>query len=163
MVYDFGNAEQYLLDSFFKGKPLVDLEVRMFQFTDESGGYAAALLKQKVKQENLPKDVAATILKVSHRTVVGWSLIFCRNLGRPLEPARLWICWKLSSGSSPLVKSLFTQIRGLSFLQATGGSFVQRLDVGDTPLGEYVKNFLLMKEAEFGSRTIAQQVADSNP
>jgi len=46
----------------------------------------------------------------------------------------------------------------ISFLQATGGSFVQTLDVGEKKLGEYVKTVLMMDEAEFGSRLIGDVV-----
>ncbi len=35
----------------------------MMQYIDQSGGQGAGLLKQKVKQENLPKDVAKAIIK----------------------------------------------------------------------------------------------------
>jgi hypothetical protein len=37
VVYDFKKAEQYLLDVYFSGKPLIDLEVRMVQYANSQG------------------------------------------------------------------------------------------------------------------------------
>jgi hypothetical protein len=125
-AYDLRGAEQYLLDAFFTGKPLIDLEVRMMQFSNAGEGSVPAL-QQKVRQEPLSKEMAQVILK---------------EVG---SPSQARACLELLETC-------------VSFLQATGGSFVQRLDVGEKTLGEYIRTVLLMKEADFGSRTISQQV-----
>lgn len=126
VLYDFRKAEQYLLDVVFSGKPVIDLEIRMMQYTNtqQEGTY---LLKQKVRQEPLSKETEEKILK---------------ELGSP-------------SVARACLELLETCI---SFLQATGGSFVQKLEVGEKKLGEYVKTVLLMEEAEFSSNTISQTV-----
>lgn len=106
-VYDFKNAEQYLMDVFFSSKPLIDLEVRMFQYTNgESEG--VSLLRQKVSQELLDKETMDQILK---------------ELGSKTEARK---CMELLETC-------------ISFLQATGGSFIQHLDVGEKTLGQYTK------------------------
>jgi len=46
----------------------------------------------------------------------------------------------------------------ISFLQATGGSFIQHLDVGEKTLGQYTKEVLMMEHAEFGSNIVSSQV-----
>lgn len=124
--YDFKKAEQYLLDVYFSGKPLIDLEVRMVQYSNsaQEGTFA---LRQKVKQEPLTKDQCDKILK---------------ELG---SPAKARTCLELLETC-------------ISFLQATGGSFVQTLDVGEKKLGDYVKATLMMDEAEFGSRIVSDAV-----
>eukprot|EP01006_Ploeotia_vitrea_P051306 TRINITY_DN67549_c12_g1_i1.p2 TRINITY_DN67549_c12_g1~~TRINITY_DN67549_c12_g1_i1.p2 ORF type:complete len:642 (+),score=400.22 TRINITY_DN67549_c12_g1_i1:28-1926(+) len=128
VAYDFKSAEQYLLDTVFMGKPLIDLEVRMMQYTNaQSGGSVTALLRQKVRQEPLNKDACDQILK---------------ELASP-------------SVARHVMELLETTI---SFLQATGGAFVQRLDIGDKPLGEYVQTVLLMDSKEFVSRTLLKEV-----
>jgi len=123
--YDFKNAEIYLLD-LFSGKPLIQLEVRMFQYSNTEAGSTYAL-RQKVKQEPLHKEMQTAILK---------------ELG---STSRARACLELLETC-------------VSFLQATGGAFVQVLNVGDKTLGEYVKNVLLLESAEFGSKIISEQV-----
>jgi len=61
MVYDFKAAEQYLLDVYFMGKPMIYLEIPMIQYknADSSAGIG---LREKVKQEFLSKDVEQKIL-----------------------------------------------------------------------------------------------------
>jgi hypothetical protein len=127
-MYDFKNAEIYLLD-LFAGKPLIQLEVRMFQYSNAEAGSTYAL-RQKVKQEALTKEMMQAILKELNST----------NRARA--------CLELLETC-------------VSFLQATGGAFVQVLDVGEKPLGEYVKNVLLLESAEFGSKIISEQVSSS--
>jgi hypothetical protein len=125
-VYDFKNAEQYLMDVFFSSKPLIDLEVRMFQYTNgESEG--VSLLRQKVSQELLDKETMDQILK---------------ELGSKTEARK---CMELLETC-------------ISFLQATGGSFIQHLDVGEKTLGQYTKEVLMMEHAEFGSNIVSSQV-----
>jgi len=127
LVYDFKNAEQYLLDVYFTGKPLIDIEMRMFQFANEVGTFNTTLLKQKVAQEPLPGDIATAILK---------------DLGSPAA-AR---------------KALELLETCVSFLQATGGTTVRELKVGNQKLGEYAQTTLMMKEAEFGSKVVSSRV-----
>jgi len=125
-VYDFKNAEQYLMDVFFSSKPLVDLEVRMFQYTSaENEG--VSLLRQKVSQELLDKETMDQILK---------------ELGSKTEARK---CMELLETC-------------ISFLQATGGTFIQHLDVGEKTLGQYTKEVLMMEHADFGSNIVSSQV-----
>ena len=127
VIYDFRAAEQYLLDRFLSGKPLIDLVVRMVQFTDAAGVANTSLLRQKVEQVPLPPDMAASVVK---------------DLG---GPTKAQVCLDLLETC-------------ISFLQSTGGSYIQHLDVGEKTLGEYTKDVLLMKDAEFGSRVVSHSV-----
>jgi len=61
VLYDFKNAELYLLD-IFSGKPVIQLEVRMFQYSNTEGA-GSYNLKQKVEQVALHKDQGQNILK----------------------------------------------------------------------------------------------------
>lgn len=126
VLYDFEHAEQYVLDVFFSGKPLIDLELRMAQFTNPDQA-TTSRLRQKVRQEVLPKDVAEQIIK---------------ELGSP-SAAR--VCLELIETCT-------------SFIMATGGALVQRLNIGERYLGDYTKSVLMMEHAEFGSPTVAKQV-----
>jgi hypothetical protein len=95
VMYDFKNAEIYLLD-LFSGKPLIQLEVRLFQYSNTEAGSTYAL-RQKVKQEPLTKEMMQAVLK---------------ELG---TTSRARACLELLETC-------------VSFLQATGGAFVQVLD-----------------------------------
>lgn len=123
--YDFANAERYLLDVVLSGKPLLDLVVRMIQYSDDVVA-SSVLLKQKVRQEPLPKSIQQKIL---------------REIG---TPAKSHACLELLETC-------------VSFLQATGGSAIQRLNVGDRLLGEYARSVLLL-DADFGSATVSSEV-----
>eukprot|EP00455_Lapot_gusevi_P008910 TRINITY_DN1393_c0_g1_i11.p1 TRINITY_DN1393_c0_g1~~TRINITY_DN1393_c0_g1_i11.p1 ORF type:complete len:543 (+),score=276.56 TRINITY_DN1393_c0_g1_i11:197-1630(+) len=132
LVYDFKNAEQFLLDMYLSGKPLIDLEVRMMQYIGSDGGSSSInidLLRQKLKQEPLPKDILQLALK---------------ELGSP-QAARH--CLELLETC-------------VSFLQETGGHLVQQLasDVAEKTLGEYVRTLLLMEDGAIGSQVVSQQV-----
>jgi hypothetical protein len=61
VVYDFKAAEQYLLDVYFTGKPLIELNLRMFQFANQDNGSGFGL-KEKVKQELLSAETESKIL-----------------------------------------------------------------------------------------------------
>eukprot|EP00457_Paulinella_chromatophora_P000419 gb/GEZN01000419.1/.p1 GENE.gb/GEZN01000419.1/~~gb/GEZN01000419.1/.p1 ORF type:complete len:1217 (-),score=225.46 gb/GEZN01000419.1/:414-4064(-) len=63
LQYDFRNAEQYLLDVYFTGKPVIEIEMRAFQFANELGTITTTLLKQKVQQVPLSKPDQAVILR----------------------------------------------------------------------------------------------------
>jgi len=132
IVYDFANAEQYLLEVVLSGKPLLDLEVRTIQYTNAAGSGDSgnvSLLAQKVKQVPLPRDIAENILKELRSPV---EALHCLEL--------LEVC--------------------ISFLLTTGGSFAQHLDdqVSNKLLSKYIKQDLLMDDGtEFDSKTIAQQ------
>jgi len=125
--YNFANAEQYLMDTFFAGKPQINVEVATIQYTDAQGKINTNLLKQKVTQEKLSDDMQANILE---------------ELG----------------AVATANKCLGLLETCISFLQVTGGSFIQKLDVGDQNLTTYVKDVLLMDKADFMSKTISQKV-----
>jgi len=62
--YDFARIEQYIVDSFFAGKPQIDLEVRRFEFSNEARVTGALFnLKQKIKQTKLSEDMKQKILQ----------------------------------------------------------------------------------------------------
>jgi len=61
LIYDFKAAEQYLLDVYFMGKPLIELTVRMFQYANADQGSSMGL-REKVKQEFLTQDTEHKIL-----------------------------------------------------------------------------------------------------
>merc|ERR1711871_1938378 len=100
------------MDVFFVGKPLVEMELRMVQYTDDEGAVNTMLLKEKVDQEPLTREEQKQILN---------------ELGSPAQAHRC-------------MKQLETCI---SFLQATGGSYIQKIGVGDKQLVEYAKDVLL--------------------
>mmetsp|Transcript_2295 Transcript_2295/g.4234 ORF Transcript_2295/g.4234 Transcript_2295/m.4234 type:complete len:332 (+) Transcript_2295:124-1119(+) len=127
VAYDFDNAERYLLDLYFSGKPIVELEVPMIQYSDEAGASVMSLLKQKVRQQALPSDMSESILK---------------ELNSPSQAQK---CMELLETC-------------ISFLQATGGTYIQRLEVGEKTLGEYVSTVLMLNQAEFQSKVVVQQV-----
>jgi len=127
IVYDFENAEQYLLDVFFTGKPLVKQMVRMVQYRDDEGAVNTHLFRQKVTQVALSREEQKKILS---------------ELGSP-------------AAANKCMRLLETCI---SFLQATGGSLVQKLDVADLKISDYVKDVLLMDDVIFGSETVKRNM-----
>jgi len=50
----------------------------------------------------------------------------------------------------------------VSLLQATGGSLVAQLDVGDKLLGDYIANVLMLSSKELGSAAVSSKVALKN-
>jgi len=127
VVYDFANAEQYLLDVFFTGKPLVKIKQRMMQYTDDEGAVNTRLFRQKVEQVALTREEKKTILN---------------ELGSPAAAHKL--------------KGLVEMC--ISYLQSTGGNLLQKLDVAEVKLAEYVKDTLLMENAVFGSETVKRKM-----
>jgi RZ type zinc finger domain/AAA domain (dynein-related subfamily) len=125
--FDFASAEQFLLHNYFIGKPIINLELPMMQYSNVVGTASTDVLKQKVRQEVLPKDVCDSILRELGSMAVARS---CMEL--------LETC--------------------ISFLQATGGGLVQQLDIGEISLGDYAKDVLLMKDADFGSATVGREL-----
>ena len=125
------SAENYLIDMYFSGKPLIELEVLMIQYTDEQQiNTSTQLLKQKLYQEELNNETKNSILK---------------EITTP-------------SQARSALELLETCI---NFLQATGGSIIQHLssNVGNMTLGSYVKSVLLLSGEEFGwSNAISNQV-----
>ena len=61
VVYDFGNAERYLIDMVFSSKPLIDLVIRMIQYSDAQAGGSHLALKRKLRMEPLTKAMQRTI------------------------------------------------------------------------------------------------------
>ena len=126
--YDFKKAEQYLLDMFFTGKPVLELQTPLFQYTDAKQTMLSRQgLKQKVQQEPMSRDLVDTIKKELN------------------SPAAAQCCLELLQTT-------------VAFLQATGGAVVKRLDVSEELLGDYVKTVLLLEDADFGSKAVAQRV-----
>jgi hypothetical protein len=95
-----------------------------------SGLISTARLRQKVRQEPLPLDVMTAI----HTDLGPGGMAAARGVLELLETV-------------------------ISFLTATGGSYVQRLDVGDKLLMDYVRNVLLLEaEGATHSSTLAREV-----
>jgi len=64
ITYDFGRIQQYIIDTFLTGVPQVDLEVRRFEFSNETRVTGALNnLKQKIKQTKLTEDMRQKILQ----------------------------------------------------------------------------------------------------
>ena len=59
-VYDFADAEKFLVDRYFRNKPLINLRLRGFQYADEAKEHRASL-GAKVAQAALPHDVIKRI------------------------------------------------------------------------------------------------------
>jgi hypothetical protein len=59
-AFDFGLAETFLIERYFRNKPLVNVRLRGFHYADEQTE-ARTSLKAKVKQEPLPHAVAQRI------------------------------------------------------------------------------------------------------
>ena len=51
-VYDFADAEKFLVDRYFRNKPLVELRLRGFKYSDENA-QASASLNTKVRGKHL--------------------------------------------------------------------------------------------------------------
>lgn len=127
--YDFGKAENLIIDRFFSDIPAIDLEMPGFRFAHEQylqGGMS--VLRQKIRQHSLPLDIIRAIQREVNTPAVAQQIL-------------------------ELVE------QAVSFLSTTGGSFVQTLsdNVGDMIFGKYVKVVLLLDEVT-SSRVVAQQV-----
>lgn len=59
VVCDFGTAEKFLVDRYFRNKPLVNLRLRGFKYADKVA--AGRSLESKVQQEELPYEAARRI------------------------------------------------------------------------------------------------------
>lgn len=130
-AYNFKNAEAYIFERYLNSKPVMDLEVRMFEFKNEQHiGDGLGALRSKVAQEPLPRDIQTSIVT------------------------------DMDGGAAAAASCLELLETCVSFLSVTGGSFVQRLDsaVGEMTLSEYLRTVLLLDEAGLGSRVVAQQV-----
>lgn len=131
VAYNFKNAEAYIFERYLNSKPVMDLEVRMFEFKNEQHmGDGLGALRTKVTQELLPRDIQTSIVT------------------------------DMDGGAAAASSCLELLETCVIFLSATGGSFVQRLDsaVGEMTLSEYLRTVLLLDEAGLGGRVVAQQV-----
>jgi len=133
-VYNFDNAQQYLMDTFFVGKPLVDAfdsQALKLQFADDDDAVDIAALARRVPQDELTRDMRDSILS------------------------------DLRSGAAAL-KCLRQLETAISFLSATGTvrKTQNTSDLGDMLLSTYMRGTLLMGDAveSMGSKTIEQQV-----
>ena len=61
LTYDFAKAEDWLVDRFFTSKPVIDLEVREFEFPGDGLTAKRELLIGKVEQDAIPADVELAI------------------------------------------------------------------------------------------------------
>lgn len=149
MLLDFGSAENHLIDAYLGGKPVLELEMRMMQYISSVDAEAGVsldsdasleMLRAKVRQEPLPKDLQQVLLK---------------ELGSP-SAARA--CLELLETAVSFLQGLHTpNLFQFSILHCsshtfaahlndteTGGNMVQHLEIGEKLLGEYVASVLLM-------------------
>ena len=115
--YDFVAIEQFIVDRYLAGKPVIKPEIAMFEFVDEQRSTTGIKgLRQKLTQFDIPSDIRDRI-----RSEIG-----------TLENARV------------VLRLLDTII---SFVQSTGGTLVKHLDVqaGELLLHEYSRDMLLVR------------------
>jgi len=130
LLYDLAKAEQYLIETYLTGKPVVNLELRMFEFSSDVGSIGASLkaLHDKLDQEVMPPDVEQATK---------------RELNNPADAAR---CKELVEVA-------------VSFLAATGGDSVMLgKSLGNMPLAHYVRDVLLLPEDSLVSSVIVTRV-----
>jgi len=129
--YDFKKAEARLLNHYFPTVPAMDLELRAFVFAHE---------------QHLSGGMAPLRQKVKQQPLPpDTEDAIRRDITTPAQASRC-------------IEVLETAI---SFLTATGGSFMKRLDetVGEMMLLQYLRTVLLMDDTtQIGSRAIIQQV-----
>ena len=113
-ICDFGSAEKFLLDRYFRNKPLLNLRLRGFKYADDVS--AGRNLGAKVAQVDLNYDVA-------------------RRIKEELEP------WPANA-----LRALEILETCINFL--TSASFLLSDTVGGRQLDSYLKDDLLMTEAE---------------
>lgn len=151
VVYDFADAEKFLVDRYFRNKPLINLRLRGFKYADEAKEYRASL-GAKVTQAPLPHDVAKRIKE---------------QLASP-------------AAAGAVLHQLETCINFLSATLGAASSVEAREAVGLRKLEQYLRSDLLMSDAELGSLgsvirqqiclrhlealcTLVQKLSDSDP
>eukprot|EP00656_Telonema_subtile_P027205 TRINITY_DN2923_c0_g1_i1.p1 TRINITY_DN2923_c0_g1~~TRINITY_DN2923_c0_g1_i1.p1 ORF type:complete len:2755 (-),score=765.54 TRINITY_DN2923_c0_g1_i1:91-8355(-) len=131
LIYDLEKAERYLIEKSLSGKPVIDLELRMFEFSSDISSIGTALLtlKDKLDQEPLPPDAEQAAR---------------RELANPAAASK---CKELVEVA-------------LSFLAATGGDTGVKLgsSLGNLPLAHYVRDVLLLPEDSLVSSTVITRV-----
>ncbi|KNC55646.1 uncharacterized protein AMSG_01915 [Thecamonas trahens ATCC 50062] len=118
IVYDFAAAQGHLVARFLGGKPLIDVELRMTRFVSE-GGVASGMLA--VRQKIVQEPLPRELAEAITRDLS--SLAVAHRVLQTLETVA-------------------------AFLSATGGSLVQRLDIGEHQLVDYLRTVLLNAAAE---------------
>jgi len=114
LCYNFASAEKFLLDRYFRNKPLVNLRLRGFKYADDvSSGRSLA---SKVPQEAMTYDVRRRIRE------------------------------ELEAWPDVAQRVLDTVETCMNFL--TSASFALSTSVGNRPLEAYLRDDLLMGEAE---------------
>mmetsp|Transcript_22631 Transcript_22631/g.33743 ORF Transcript_22631/g.33743 Transcript_22631/m.33743 type:complete len:810 (-) Transcript_22631:163-2592(-) len=132
-VYNFANAQQYLMDSFFIGKPMVDasdVRTMIVQYADDDDAIDLTALGRRVAQEELTKDVRESILG------------------------------DLGSGAMALgaLQLLENVINFVSSMGASGGENVSEVSaLGEVLLSSYMQDTLLM-DKKISSKTIETTV-----
>lgn len=133
-IYDYSTAEKYCLDRYFRNKPLLNLRLRGFNFSDEQSE-ARASLASKVAQKPLPHTLATRI---------------CEQL-------------KGTSASLQALQTLETVINFLTATLSTSFESATEVHtvVGERNLGQYLAEDLLMPEAEVAAlgTAIVQKVS----
>jgi len=117
--YDFAKAEARLIDHYLARVPALDTEMRVFTFAHEQ--HASGVLTS-FKQKVKQTALAPEVSEAIKREIGS------------------------ATRASAILEVMETVV---SFLSATGGSFVSRLDqsVGEQFLSQYIKTVLLMDES----------------
>eukprot|EP01052_Picozoa_sp_SAG31_P002292 SAG31_NODE_80_length_27188_cov_42.623869_7_plen_2406_part_00 len=118
-MYDFADAEKFLVDRYFRNKPLINLRLRGFKYADEAKEYRASL-GAKVAQTSLPHDVLKRIKE---------------QLGN-------------AAAASAVLHQLETCINFLSATLGAASSADARTAVGERRLEQYLRSDLLMSDSE---------------
>jgi hypothetical protein len=127
--YDFYKAEAMLVDRVLVNLPAIDLEQQGFSFShEEIGSTGISILRQKVKQEPLARDISSVIK---------------RDLSNPAT----------ALGLLNLVETAISFLGGTGGLVVKSFNEAQ----GDMLFSKYLKNILLVTE-ELQSRTVSQIV-----
>ena len=118
--YDFVAIEQFIVDRYFAGKPKITLEIPMFEFLDERRS-ASGL--QSLRQKLAQVDLPSDV---------------CDRIRTELG----------TTDSARLARRIVETV--ISFVQATGGTLVQKLDVqaGEQLLYDYVRDVLLVRRVQ---------------
>jgi len=141
--YDFNAAEDMLANNIVGGRPLINLEIPLFQFLGEDSGSqsssvsgsanSTAALSRKVPQENLPIDVSRAI---THQ---------------------------IGSNEMAIRRAIESTETLLGFILATGGNVLGNLgdDMREMHLVKYAEDVLLHDDLVtkgFGARAIIEDV-----
>jgi len=139
-VYNFDNAQQYLMDTYFIGKPLVDAHETSslaVQYADDADAIDVAAIARRVPQDELTSDMRDSIL------------------GELRSGAAALKCLQLLETVIAFVTATATTSASSSSSKVSSPG-----DLGEVLISTYMRETLLMEDAAgaMESKTIEQQV-----